>query len=290
MTPRKGIILAGGTGSRLFPITMATSKQLLPIYDKPMIYYPLSVLMLAEIREILLISTPHDIDSYRNILGDGSQLGINIEYAVHDKPKGLAEAFIIGKDFIKDSNVSLILGDNLFYGQHFSEKLLKASSRNDGATLFGYQVKNPDQFGVIDFNSEGRALSIEEKPKEPKSNYAVTGLYFYNNDVVEYANSIKPSDRGELEITDINNIYLRKQSLNVELLGRGFSWLDTGTYDALLEAGNFVQNIQKSQGYMIACLEEISFNQGWIDRSDLLKEAKKYKTNYGDYLIKIAGN
>jgi glucose-1-phosphate thymidylyltransferase len=289
MKSRKGIILAGGTGSRLFPITMGASKQLLPIYDKPMIYYPLSVFMLANIREILIISTSKDINFYKNTLGDGHHLGISIEYAVQEKPRGLAEAFIIGKNFIKDSHVSLILGDNLFYGHRFSEKLYKASNKIKGATVFGYKVRNPDQFGVIEFDSDGKALSIEEKPKDPKSNYAVTGLYFYDNDVIEYANSIKPSNRGELEITDINNIYLQQQSLEVQLLGRGFSWLDTGTYDALLEAGNFVQNIQKSQGFMIACIEEIAFNKGWISADDLLIEALKYKTSYGDYLSKIAG-
>lgn len=289
MLNRKGIILAGGTGSRLYPITLGSSKQLLPIYDKPMIYYPLSVLMLSEIRDILLISTPQDIDLYQNILGDGSHLGLRIEYKIQENPNGLAEAFILGESFIGNSNVALILGDNLFYGQHFSEKLNKASASEAGATVFGYQVKNPSQFGVVNFNKDGQVLSIEEKPNQPKSNYAVTGLYFYDNEVIYYAKSLKPSKRGELEITDINNIYIKNNKLNIELLGRGFSWLDTGTYDALLDAGNFVKNIQSSQGFMIGCIEEISFNKGWIDREKLIAISQKYKTNYGEYLLKLAG-
>jgi len=286
---RKGIILAGGTGSRLHPITLGSSKQLLPIYDKPMIYYPLSVLMLSEIKEILLISTPQDIDSYKNILSDGSHLGLNVKYEVQQKPNGLAEAFILGESFIGNSNTCLILGDNLFYGQNFSEMLVRASNSQSGATIFGHQVKNPNQFGVVDFNENGEVLSIEEKPLVPKSNYAVTGLYFYDNNVVEYAKSIEPSNRGELEITDINNIYLNNNQLNVELLGRGFSWLDTGTYDALLDAGNFVKNIQTSHGYMIGCIEEIAYNKGWISRDELISIAQRYKTSYGEYLNKLTG-
>jgi glucose-1-phosphate thymidylyltransferase len=289
MQDRKGIILAGGTGSRLHPITLGTSKQLLPIYDKPMIYYPLSVLMLSGIKNILLISTPQDIDAYKNILGNGKQLGINIKYEIQKKPNGLAEAFILGESFIGNSKVTLILGDNLFYGQHFSEKLMNASETSSGATIFGFQVKNPDQFGVVDFNKNGEVLSIEEKPAHPKSNYAVTGLYFYDNDVVEFAKSIKPSPRGELEITDINNIYLKNNKLSIELLGRGFSWLDTGTYDALLDAGNYVKSIQSSQGFMVGCVEEIAFNKGWISRDELISISKRYKTNYGKYLQNLSG-
>ncbi len=290
MSNRKGIVLAGGTGSRLFPVTMGSSKQLLPVYDKPMIYYPLSVLMLSKIEEILIISTPLDIPMYKKLLGDGSQFGIKLSYRVQEKPKGISEAFIIGEDFIGDSNVALILGDNLFYGQHFTGRLLEASSQKEGATIFGFKVKNPNQFGVVGFDENKKVVSIEEKPENPKSNYAVTGLYFYDRNVVSYAKTLKPSKRGELEITDLNKIYLRNDNLRVELLGRGFSWLDTGNYDALLEASNFVQNIQNSHGFMIACLEEIAFNNSWISKERLIEESKKYKTNYGRYLRDIAGD
>ena len=290
MSNRKGIVLAGGTGSRLFPVTMGSSKQLLPVYDKPMIYYPLSVLMLSKIEEILIISTPLDIPMYKKLLGDGSQFGIKLFYAVQEKPKGISEAFIIGEDFIGNSNVALILGDNLFYGQHFTGRLLEASSQREGATIFGFKVKNPNQFGVVGFDENKKVVSIEEKPENPKSNYAVTGLYFYDRNVVSYAKTLKPSKRGELEITDLNKIYLKNDNLTVELLGRGFSWLDTGNYDALLEASNFVQNIQNSHGFMIACLEEIAFNNSWISKERLIEESKKYKTNYGRYLRDIAGD
>ena len=271
MSNRKGIVLAGGTGSRLFPVTMGSSKQLLPVYDKPMIYYPLSVLMLSKIEEILIISTPLDIPMYKKLLGDGSQFGIKLFYAVQEKPKGISEAFIIGEDFIGNSNVALILGDNLFYGQHFTGRLLEASSQREGATIFGFKVKNPNQFGVVGFDENKKVVSIEEKPENPKSNYAVTGLYFYDRNVVSYAKTLKPSKRGELEITDLNKIYLKNDNLKVELLGRGFSWLDTGNYDALLEASNFVQNIQNSHGFMIACLEEIAFNNSWISKERLIE-------------------
>ncbi len=290
MSNRKGIVLAGGTGSRLFPVTMGTSKQLLPVYDKPMIYYPLSVLMLSKIEEILIISTPLDIPMYKKLLGDGSQFGIKLSYTVQEKPKGISEAFILGEDFIGNSNVALILGDNLFYGQHFTGRLLEASSQKEGATIFGFKVKNPNQFGVVGFDENKKVVSIEEKPENPKSNYAVTGLYFYDRNVVTYAKTLKPSKRGELEITDLNKIYLKNDNLKVELLGRGFSWLDTGNYDALLEASNFVQNIQNSHGFMIACLEEIAFNNSWISKERLIEESKKYKTNYGRYLRDIAGD
>ena len=290
MSNRKGIVLAGGTGSRLFPVTMGSSKQLLPVYDKPMIYYPLSVLMLSKIEEILIISTPLDIPMYKKLLGDGSQFGIKLSYTVQEKPKGISEAFILGEDFIGNSNVALILGDNLFYGQHFTGRLLEASSQKEGATIFGFKVKNPNQFGVVGFDENKKVVSIEEKPENPKSNYAVTGLYFYDRNVVTYAKTLKPSKRGELEITDLNKIYLKNDNLKVELLGRGFSWLDTGNYDALLEASNFVQNIQNSHGFMIACLEEIAFNNSWISKERLIEESKKYKTNYGRYLRDIAGD
>ncbi|MDC3384091.1 glucose-1-phosphate thymidylyltransferase RfbA [Gammaproteobacteria bacterium] len=286
----KGIVLAGGSGTRLYPITRGVSKQLLPIYDKPMIYYPISVLMLAGIREILLISTPDDISGYKRLLGNGAELGLMIEYAVQPSPDGLAQAFIIGEDFIGDSSVALVLGDNIFYGQHFSDNLKTATARNSGATIFGYHVKDPERFGVVDFDEEGRVLSIEEKPAVPRSNYAVTGLYFYDNDVIEIAKSIMPSSRGELEITDVNKVYQNRGDLKVQLLGRGFAWLDTGTHDSLMEAGQFVQTIEHHQGLKVACLEEIAFHKGWLSRELLLEQAKSLKkTSYGDYLVKVAG-
>tara|TARA_B110000003_G_scaffold255543_1_gene272418 strand:+ start:31393 stop:32274 length:882 start_codon:yes stop_codon:yes gene_type:complete len=284
----KGIILAGGSGTRLHPITMAVSKQLLPVYDKPMIYYPLSVLMLAGIRDILIISTPHDIDSYKSLLGNGSDLGVQISYEIQPKPEGLAQAFIIGESFIGKSNVSLILGDNIFYGPNFSQNLKDAALKLDGATIFGYHVKDPERFGVVEFDDEGKVLSIEEKPRKPKSNFAVTGLYFYDNSVVNIAKSLRPSQRGELEITDINKIYKKNNSLKVELLGRGFAWLDTGTHDSLLEAGQFIQTIEHRQGLKVACLEEIAFMNDWINKKDILNKANRLiKTDYGKYLLKI---
>ncbi|MEL0613795.1 glucose-1-phosphate thymidylyltransferase RfbA [Marinomonas arenicola] len=284
----KGIVLAGGSGSRLHPITLGTSKQLLPIYDKPMIFYPLSVLMLAGIKEVLIISTPEDLPNFKRMLGDGSQFGIDITYKEQPSPDGLAQAFIIGEEFIDDSNVALVLGDNIFYGQHFSEKLLAAAKVKKGASIFGYHVKDPKRFGVVEFDIHGKALSIEEKPEQPKSNYAVTGLYFYDNDVVDIAKSIKPSYRGELEITDINLAYLQRGDLNVEILGRGFAWLDTGTHDSLLEAGQFVQTIEHRQGFKVACLEEIAYDQGWLSKDELLGQAKKLKkTGYGQYLYNV---
>jgi glucose-1-phosphate thymidylyltransferase len=286
----KGIVLAGGSGTRLHPITKGVSKQLLPVYDKPMIYYPISVLMLAGIKEILVISTPEDMSGYQRLLGDGSDFGIEIEYAVQPSPDGLAQAFIIGEDFIGDSNVALVLGDNIFYGQNFTRNLKAATSKDNGATIFGYHVKDPERFGVVDFDSNGKVTSIEEKPKSPKSNFAVTGLYFYDNDVIEIAKAIKPSARGELEITDINNAYKNKGDLTVELLSRGFAWLDTGTHDSLIEAGQFVQTVEHRQGLKVACLEEIAFHQGWIIKDKLLKQADALKkTNYGEYLAKVAG-
>ena len=285
----KGIILAGGSGTRLHPLTIAVSKQLLPIYDKPMIYYPLSVHMLAGIRDILIISTPHDIGAYQKLLGNGEQFGISISYEIQHSPDGLAQAFLIGKNFIGSDNVSLVLGDNIFYGQHFSEKLLQAVSQNTGGTIFGYHVPDPERFGVVEFNQKMNVVSIEEKPLKPKSNYAVTGLYFYDNNVIEIAKNLKPSDRGELEITDINKEYLRTKNLNSILLGRGFTWLDTGTHDSLLEASQFVQTIESRQGLKIACLEEIVYRNHWIDSESLIKQANKFhKTGYGQYLTKIA--
>lgn len=289
MTKRKGIILAGGSGTRLYPITMGVSKQLLPIYDKPMIYYPLSVLMLAGIRDILIISTPEDLPNFQKLLGLGDDIGIKLSYKAQPHPDGLAQAFVLGEEFIGDDPVCLILGDNIFYGQHFDEQLKKACAQTDGATVFGYYVNDPQRFGVVEFDQEGKALSIEEKPTQPKSNYAVTGLYFYDNQVVEIAKSIKPSSRGEYEITDVNNVYLSHKKLNVELLGRGFAWLDTGTHQSLLEAGQFVQTLESRQGLKIACLQEIAYQNGWIDKTQLLYWGKFFeKTAYGQYLIKLA--
>lgn len=286
----KGIILAGGSGTRLYPITKGVSKQLLPIYDKPMIYYPLSVLMLAGIREVLIISTPDDIDGFKRLLADGKELGIDISYAVQPSPDGLAQAFIIGEEFIGDSNVCLVLGDNIFYGQGFTPLLRQAVNRQKGATVFGYQVKDPERFGVVAFDENKRAISIEEKPVKPKSNYAVTGLYFYDNDVIEIAKKVKPSHRGEVEITTVNQMYMERGDLNVELLGRGFAWLDTGTHESLLEAAQFVETIEKRQGYKVACLEEISLNNGWLTKQQVAEIGQSMSKNaYGQYLISLAG-
>ncbi|MBE0421183.1 glucose-1-phosphate thymidylyltransferase RfbA [Pseudoalteromonas nigrifaciens] len=284
----KGIVLAGGSGTRLYPITKGVSKQLLPIYDKPMIYYPLSVLMLAGIRDILLISTPQDIASYERLLGDGSELGIRLSYAEQANPDGLAQAFIIAEEFIGESNVCLVLGDNIFYGQGFGPMLRKAASKVTGSSIFGYQVKDPERFGVVEFDKNKRVLSIEEKPFKPKSHYAITGLYFYDNSVINIAKHVKPSIRGELEITSINQEYLKRGDLSVELLGRGFAWLDTGTHESLLEAGMFVETIEKRQGYKIACLEEIAFNNGWLSSKDLQRIGNLLsKNSYGQYLLDL---
>ena len=284
----KGIVLAGGTGSRLFPVTNGVSKQLLPVYDKPLIYYPISVLMLAGIREVLIISTPEHKESYKNLLGDGCQFGLKLSYVVQPRPEGVAQALTLGQKFIGDSNVALILGDNLFYGQAFSNILCRAVSEVSGATIFCYRVNDPERFGVVEFDGEGNVLSIEEKPTQPKSNYAVTGLYFYDNDVIKIAETISPSLRGELEITDINRVYRSRGSLKVETLGRGFAWLDTGTCDSLLEAGQFVQTIEKRQGLKVACLEEIGFKNGWVSLESLTKQAQKFdNSSYGEYLGRV---
>lgn len=287
----KGIILAGGNGTRLYPITKGISKQLLPIYDKPMIYYPLSVLMIAGIREILIISNPEYIDMYKRLLNDGSHLGLKIEYKIQEKPKGLADAFIVGEDFIGKDSVCLILGDNVFYGQGFGPKLQKASEIEKGAVIFGYYVTNPNDFGVVEFDERGNVLSLEEKPSKPKSNYAIPGLYFYDNSVIEKAKNLKPSVRGELEITDLNREYLKERQLRVELLGRGFAWLDTGTYDGLANAADFVRTIQKRTGLYIACLEEIAYRNKWITKEELIKLGREYeKTEYGQYILRFASD
>lgn len=285
----KGIVLAGGSGTRLYPITKSISKQIIPVYDKPMIYYPVSILMLAGIKEILIISTPQDIHLYENLLGDGSQLGIKFEYAIQPSPDGLAQAFIIGEKFIGNDSVCMVLGDNIFYGFNLSNMLIESAKLTDGAIVFGYYVNDPERYGVAEFDDNGKCLSIEEKPLNPKSNYAVTGLYFYGNDVVEKAKSLKPSPRGELEITDLNKLYLAEGRLNVKVIGRGVAWLDTGTHDSLLEASNFIATIQGRQGLQVACLEEIAYKYGYIDRAHLLSLAEPLKKNgYGQYLIKIA--
>lgn len=284
----KGIVLAGGSGTRLYPLTRGTSKQLLPVYDKPMIYYPISTLMLAGIRDILIITTPEDSESFKRLLGDGSDFGINLKYAIQPSPDGLAQAFIIGEGFIGNDSVCLVLGDNIFYGQSFSPKLKAAASRADGATVFGYQVKDPERFGVVEFDGNQKAITIEEKPTKPKSNYAVTGLYFYDNQVVKLAKQVKPSGRGELEITCLNKAYLKQEQLSVEMLGRGFAWLDTGTHESLLEASQFVETVEKRQGFKIACLEEIAFNNGWLKTADVMRVGTEMKKNeYGQYLLSL---
>lgn len=288
MTVMKGIVLAGGSGTRLFPITKGVSKQLLPIYDKPMIYYPISVLMLAGIREILIISTPDDMAGYQRLLGDGSQFGVHFTYEVQTSPDGLAQAFLIGESFIGDDDVCLILGDNIYFGESFSQKLERATDTTHGATVFGYQVTDPERFGVVEFDDDFNAVSIEEKPKIPKSNYAVTGLYFYDNSVIEMAKQIGPSERGELEITAINQLYLEQNRLKVELLGRGFAWLDTGTHESLMDASNFVYTIEKRQGLKVACLEEIAYRKGWVNKADLQELVKPLsKTGYGQYIQRL---
>lgn len=291
MKNRKGIILAGGSGTRLYPLTIAISKQIMPVYDKPMIYYPLSVLMNAEVKEVLIISTPRDIVTFKELLGDGSQWGMHFEYKVQEKPNGLAEAFIIGEDFIGDDNVVMILGDNMFYGSHLPEILKRANAREDESTIFGYYVKDPRAYGVVEVDKNGKAISIEEKPEEPKSNYAVPGLYFYTNDVIEIAKNVEPSARGELEITSVNDEYMKRGKLTVEKLGRGMTWFDTGTHDALLETASFVQTIEKRQGMQVSCPEEIAYKNGWITAEQLSKLADKYmKTEYGQYLKDLATN
>jgi len=285
----KGIVLAGGTGTRLYPITKGVSKQLLPVYDKPMVYYPLSVLMLAGIRDVMVITTPEDAGSFQKLLGNGEEFGINLTYAIQPKADGIAQAFIIGENFIGSDSVCLVLGDNIFWGQGFSPKLKQAAKRKLGATVFGYQVKDPERFGVVEFDEKNIAISIEEKPKQPKSEYAVTGLYFYDNDVIDVAKQVKPSSRGELEITSINKAYLEKGILNVEILGRGFAWLDTGTHESLLEAAQFVETLEKRQGYKVACLEEIAFNNKWLNKEDLIKAGEALNKNgYGRYLLSLA--
>lgn len=287
----KGIILAGGSGTRLYPITQSISKQIIPVYDKPMIYYPLSVLMLAGIREILIISTPKDISLYEDLLHNGSQLGLNISYAIQPSPDGLAQAFIIGEKFIGNDNVCLVLGDNIFYGYSFGKILLETAKLKDGAVVFGYYVKDPERYGVVEFDNNRNVLSLEEKPTEPKSNYAVTGLYFYSNDAISKAKSLKPSARGEYEITDLNRLYLNENRLKVKLLGRGMAWLDTGTHESLLQASNFIYTIEQRQGLKVSCIEEIAYNRGFIDKQELLKLAEPLKKNqYGEYLIKIAND